>query len=130
MTSNVLVGYGTREFATILVRYWKAIASLCPDAFADPKDFVIQKTAGIHVFHRLLPQVVNLVGHNGRLTQERMAEVLQNLEEGITEEYWSSSGTAGMLGGSKKAVGILVSELSRALENSAVNRAPAQPFAL
>jgi DGQHR domain-containing protein len=130
LTSNILAGYSSREFATILVRYWKAIAALCPEAFESPKDYVIQKTAGLHVFHRLLPRVVNLAGHNGRLTQEGLEKVLSHLEDGITEEYWSSIGTAGVLGGSKKSIDILITELSKALDNAELERPSAKPFAL
>jgi DGQHR domain-containing protein len=130
LTSNVLSGYSTRELATILVRYWKAIVALCPVAFELPKDHVIQKTSGVHVFHRVLPRVVSLAGRNGRLTQESLEAVLKHLDEGITEAYWSSNGTAGVVGSSKKSIAILVSQLTEALEDTDLEIAASKPYEL
>jgi DGQHR domain-containing protein len=128
--SDTLRGYSTRELATILVRYWKAIASLCEGAFVVPREYVIQKTTGIQVFHLLLPQVANMAGKNGKLTQTAFVGVLKNLDEGITDNYWSSNGTAGVVGTSRKSTALLVSQLSQALEGAENEGVTAKPFAL
>lgn len=130
LTSSMLGGYNTHELATILVRYWKAIALLCPLGFQLPRDHVIQKTAGVHVFNRLLSRVVSLAGRTGPLTVESFREVLQNLGEHISETYWSSSGTAGVIGASKKSISLLVNELSEPLNNLDGETASARPYAL
>ncbi len=130
LNSDALRGYSTRELATLLVRYWKAIRSHCEGTFAVPREYVIQKGTGVNVFHSLLPQVANMAGRNSKLSMEALASVLAHLEEGISESYWSSNGTAGVLGTSKKSFAMPISKLSQALDDAETEGTPSKRYAL
>ena len=60
-----------KQVATVLDAYWKGIAQVMPEPFepsADPKKYVIQKGPGAIAFHRVLPQVVEVLrGRSERL---------------------------------------------------------------
>ena len=57
-----------KQVATVLDAYWKGIAQVMPEPFeasADPKKYVIQKGPGAIAFHRVLPQVVEVLRGRG-----------------------------------------------------------------
>jgi DGQHR domain-containing protein len=123
-------GYSEEQVAEMLRRYWGAIYELCPAAVDDPIDYLIQRTIGVGVLHKLFPIVAAFTG--GELTQQRIKEVLLKTDLGMTSEFWDSKqGEAGLVGTGRKAVNILWSRLRDALEegNKAVLK-PAMPFRL
>jgi DGQHR domain-containing protein len=98
-----------KQIATVLDAYWDGIAQVLPEPFeasADPKKYVIQKGPGAIAFHRVLPQVVEVL----RARSERLgdanayARVLTDLptlsgeivtEEGISQivtgsDFWKA----------------------------------------
>jgi DGQHR domain-containing protein len=67
--------------ATVLNAYWQGISQVLPEAFTEPKKFVIQKGPGAIAFHRVLPQVIDVLRARGdRLGDANAyAEVLKEL---------------------------------------------------
>lgn len=117
LNSDSFRAYNTDELALLLVRYWKALNAVCPEAFQTPRDYVTQRTTGVFVLHRVLPRVITLAARNGaRLTTERLREIVQKMGEGATDLFWSTSGPAGQMGSSQKAIGILSTRLIDFLE--------------
>lgn len=67
--------------ATIINAYWQGIATVLPEPFEDPGNYVIQKGPGAVALHRVLPQVIEVIrSRDGRLGDPKMyAEVMEAL---------------------------------------------------
>lgn len=67
--------------AIVLDAYWKGIEQVLPDAFREPKKYVIQKGPGAIAFHRVLPQVIDVLRARGERLGDpnAYAEVLKDL---------------------------------------------------
>lgn len=98
-----------KQIATVLDAYWDGIAQVLPEPFEasiDPKKFVIQKGPGAIAFHRVLPQVIEVLRARGeRLGDaDAYARVLKDLpslsgeivtEDGLSQivtgvDFWKS----------------------------------------
>jgi len=111
-------GRPVQPIAAAVGNYWDAIFELCESAFENPKEYVIQKTTGVFVLHKILPRVSELCHDdkgNRVLTKEKIKSALKGLPF-MDSEYWGSDGVAGMRGTSKKAFASLVMEALEALE--------------
>ncbi len=105
--------------AKALINYWNAIKELCREAFEDPEEYVIQKTTGVFVLHKIFPKVTEYcVNEKGRrvLTKEKFKEVLRRLGDAMRSEYWHRQGEAGLRGTSQKTFNLLAQELKERLE--------------
>lgn len=85
------------KIAVVLDAYWQGIAQVLPEPFApesDPKKYVIQKGPGAIAFHRVLPQVVEILRARGdRLGDANAyAEVLKELPN-LSGEVMHEDGT-------------------------------------
>lgn len=117
LDNPMFTGYGKEEMSVILVRYWSAILDKCPNARIEPTKFVIQKTTGLSVLHRILPRVVSLATTEGKkLTKENIKAILDNMPDGMNEIFWSNDGMAGLVGTNQKAFSILTSKVLDFLE--------------
>lgn len=112
----------------ILNNYWNAIRRLMPDAFENPKDYVVQKTTGAFVFHKLFPTVVKYcTDENGKyiLTEGRLYDTLSKLKDSeyMKSSVWKSSrrgipgGKIALMGTSQKTFTTLSDILARELES-------------
>lgn len=98
-----------KQVATVLDAYWEGIAKVLPEPFegsTDPKKYVIQKGPGAIAFHRVLPQVVEVLrGRGERLGDpDAYARALKDLptlsgeivtEDGVTTnvtgaDFWKA----------------------------------------
>lgn len=74
------------EIAQLLVRYWQAIESVCPEAFEDPDEYVIQKTTGIFPLHSIAPEVFEMVRtKHGKITKDALTEVMSELSRNLAK---------------------------------------------
>lgn len=85
------------DVARILDAYWQGIASIYPEAFgpeANPKGYVLQKGPGVIAFHRVLPQVIEVLRARGeRLADPNAyAEVLKDVPT-LQDEVYEEDGT-------------------------------------
>ena len=125
--------YTPKEQAEMLDRYWSAIADLCQDAFKAPNDYVIQRTTGTFVLHRIFPSVADACSDQfGRLTKDAFREVLKSMRVGMTSDYWSTSGEAGLAGTGSKSFALIASRLHDALErvHAESRKGKGRPFEL
>lgn len=98
------------QVAELLGSYWAALASIWPDAFANPDDFVIQKTSGYFALHQIAPDVLELARQSSGLNEEALKQAVKPLAE-LGSEYWhKTEGTAAQFGG-MKGFAILAAEL-------------------
>lgn len=117
-------GKEPRVIAAALRNYWNAIKDLCEAAFEEPAEYVMQKTSGVGVLHKVLPRVSELSTDergNRVLTTEVIRSVLEGLPQ-MQSGYWDSNGEAGRRGTSKRAVSILAMEFLEELESKAEAR--------
>jgi len=77
------------DVGKILLNYWYAIRELWPTAFLEPRDYKIQKTAGVYALHMTLPDVVQLCRETNNFSSHRIYEILA--ETGIKTEFWHAS---------------------------------------
>ncbi len=109
--------YSAEEIAVILVRYWKAILSICKQAAIQPHNYVLMRTTGVAVLHNILPRVTAITSKgNNKLTIDKFHAVLSKLTDGMNDLFWESNGIAGNIGTSKKAFSLLTSKLIDYLE--------------
>ncbi len=82
-----------------LVDYWNAIAEICPEATGKNfKDYVLMKTTGAYIMHKLFPTIVTKCGPS--LHQRRMKQILAQIEE-LNDEDWKTDGDIGTGAGFK-----------------------------
>lgn len=95
--------------AELLIRYWKAIKELWPDAVAQEsrEEYSLMKSVGVLTMHNIAPTVFEAArAGGGKITQESLIHVLTPVAEKLmTDEFWDSkSGEAGKVGTNNKAV--------------------------
>ena len=116
------------QLAKLLDNYWGAIADLCPGAFRFPKKHQIQRTTGLFVLHRLLPEAFDRVlkgSKDSSVSRKGFRELFKNVIDAsagrgrgvkvFQDEYWSSAGIAGQFGTSQKAFHLLYSRIQEGL---------------
>jgi len=77
------------DVGKILLNYWYAIRELWPTTFLEPRDYKIQKTAGVYALHTTLPDVVQLCRETNNFSSHRIYEILA--ETGVKTEFWHAS---------------------------------------
>ena len=107
------------EFITdILVAYWRAIRNVVPDAFAEPGEYVIQKTPGLFSLHYLLqdPLLSNIWRGRRDWDEATFQEFIEVSPEIADPHFWhKGSGRAsayGSMKGFKELAGLLKDSIS------------------
>lgn len=98
-----------QDMAQILIRYWQALKETYPEAFEEPDEYVIQKTAGIFPMHAIAPELFDMVrSKHGKITKDGLLEVLKELDKNLSHRYQAGSdfwqkedGEAAKYGGQK-----------------------------
>ncbi|MFW6117955.1 MAG: DGQHR domain-containing protein [Chloroflexota bacterium] len=100
------------ELIDALDQYWIAWRNLCPKAFEEPQQHVIQKTTGLSVLHELFIEAAKLLKSRHKdWTQDNFREVLDKMTRGVSDEFWHSRGEAARGGSSKAALRSLSGKL-------------------
>lgn len=86
----LLSGMTEGEVTELLARYWRALAGVWPDAFAEPAKFRVQATVGVYSLHMVFPTVVQFCVGEGGLTEDKMREVWE--ATGIPSDFWHKEG--------------------------------------
>jgi DGQHR domain-containing protein len=104
--------YGTLDsddISQLLIRYWQALETVYPEAFADPDEYVIQKTVGVFPLHAIASDIFERVRNaSGKITKDGILEVLKQMNKNLEGPYGSGSqfwhgkdGEAGKYAGAK-----------------------------
>lgn len=103
----------TESLAKLVIRYWTTIERVIPDAFEEPRQYVLQKTTGVEVMNRLMPAVFERVRvKHGRISEDGLEEVLRPLlsDGGV---FWHGKGDgAAKYGTSNKGINLLADFLT------------------
>jgi DGQHR domain-containing protein len=119
--------YEADELAKMLSNYWVAISELCQKAFATPQEYVIQKTTGVIVLHRLFAAIALRCSQN-LLTPDNFKKVLSQIPS-INDDFWHSKGQAGLVGTGGKSQDILAGKLRDEIEGISPEQ-PKKVFAM
>lgn len=94
--------------AELLIRYWKAMSDLWPDAVhTDSRDeYSLMKSVGVLTMHSIAPTIFEAArADSGRITQDLLRQVLEPVAKKLTIDFWDSkTGEAGKVGTNNKAV--------------------------
>ncbi|HKV08241.1 MAG TPA: DGQHR domain-containing protein [Thermoanaerobaculia bacterium] len=94
--------------AELLIRYWKTIGDLWPDAInrESRDEYSLMKSVGVLTMHNIAPMVFEAARVGGKkVTQEAIREVLEPVAKKYNIDFWDSkSGEAGKVGTNNKAV--------------------------
>ena len=93
------------EAVELLKNFWCAVFSLCPDAKANPTNYVLMKTAGVYSLHIVLPILMARKRNLGNVaSKDQFEQVLRSVGDCFTDNFWdSANGEAASLGTSKKS---------------------------
>ncbi|MCY4009185.1 MAG: DGQHR domain-containing protein [Chloroflexi bacterium] len=61
---TVFTAFNPKQREEIIRAYWEGIRQILPDCFHEPRKYALQKTVGVFVMHRLLPDVLIRVKFN------------------------------------------------------------------
>lgn len=126
LKDTLFQGKPVQGIAAALGNYWAAIYELCEAAFQESREYVIQKTTGVFVLHKIFPRIAEFCRDdkgNMVLTREKIKSVLQGLQF-MEVDYWHNKGIAGMRGTSQKAFSSLVLDAMEELEGSQQVKGP------
>ncbi len=88
-----------KRAASIIANYWNALRDLMPEAFADPRRYLIMRTVGAYTMNIVLPHVFDICLRRDSFSQANFLEVM--LKTGIDSEDWTREAAgsyAGMVG--------------------------------
>jgi len=114
------------DVAELLTDYWNAWRSLCSDAFAEPREYVIQKTPGVFALHMVAPRVFQLCHAENDFSTAQMEKILRRARvEGqpISSEFWASEGGRAAEFGSMKGFRLLADLILEELPGVRIKRA-------
>jgi len=114
LQSSPLSDIPDEQLASVIINLWKAVRELCPEPFEEVEetkratDYVLLKTTGIFVIHKLLPRLLPYCPTENRasvLTLDTFKDLLSRGGDLIQSSFWHSSGegTAGALGTGQKS---------------------------
>lgn len=118
LTDDLTRDLTVERIAEYLESYWDAWHDMIPEAFSEPNDFVIQKTAGVFILHQVAKYVLRLLvsRHTLNPTKEDILLILKDSGEAAEVDYWRVGNTegaalAGSMGGFKMVADIIVETL-------------------
>jgi len=111
--------YSPEKTGQLLIEYWLAWQALIPEAFDEPRDYVLLKTPGVFSLHRVAPYLVQVCQENGLpLEADQFAAILSDLGEYAEARYWATDNIEGASAfGSMKGFGILADLMIGALQD-------------
>lgn len=95
------------ELLQFIMNYWEGITILMPRAFAEPRNYAIQKTPGLFSMHRVAAQKVLLICQSqSDYSPQNVAAILAPATSYMNEQFWATGGliTAYSSAGGHKAL--------------------------
>jgi len=112
LKEKIYADLSNEELCEAIDEYWAAWGKLCPLAFTETENYVIQRTTGAYVLHKLFIEVANLLRVLGKdWKKDEFYEVLNNMSEGVGDEFWHKDGRAGQTGTGIKNMNALAKRL-------------------
>ena len=104
------------DTAKLIVNYWKALEGAAPECFENPREYMVQKTLGVHVLNGLIPAVLSRLSGDGRATVGNLEQIVKSFFNFQAEGsgWWSRHSEAGKYGTNNKSFTLV----SRTLEQT------------
>ena len=106
--------------AELLIRYWKAIGDLWPNAVHSDsrEEYSLMKSVGVLTMHSIAPTIFEAARANsGKITQDLLRQILEPVAKKLTIEFWNSkTGEAGKVGTNNKAVRYLSDQVLKYIQ--------------
>jgi DGQHR domain-containing protein len=112
-------GWAPDRVGLVLSRYWAAWKKMIPDAFENPKDYVLLKTPGAFSLHLLARDALEALRREGiaEPQTEDFLKILEKLEAPATADYWKSDNADGAaMAGSMKGFALLAAMMRDEIE--------------
>jgi DGQHR domain-containing protein len=109
--------------AELLIRYWKAIGELWPDAIKeDTRDeYTFMKSVGILTMHNIATTIFEAARPNGgKITQEGIVKVLKPVTAKLGPDFWATDGESGQVGTNNKAVRYLSDKVLKHIQRGSL----------
>jgi DGQHR domain-containing protein len=118
LSNHFFSSIGRAQRIQILDAYWRGLAKILPDVFEDPTAYVMQKSTGVQVMHRILISVLEFLRSRGKsvIDPNSYASALENPLtnlEGDTREGEFAKGAGFWLTGPEGAAGSFSSNAGR-----------------
>lgn len=79
----------SHDVAGALNSFWTALRNLMPNAFLEPKDYVIQKSVGVFALHRVAAKVFLTCFQEGNdFSVDKMEKILAQAGAYVESDYW------------------------------------------
>ena len=121
LTSDKFSTTPVDKLVAVIDNYWKAIGDSCPNSFSNPEGTVILKTTGVFVLHDVFLTLADYAkDEKGRFifTKERFADIIKRVKSYFEDSFWSSEGTAGVMGTGQKSFRAIAKMIKEGLESS------------
>jgi DGQHR domain-containing protein len=104
------------DLTKLIVNYWKALEAVAPECFENPREYMVQKTLGVHVLNGLIPAVLSRLTGDGRATAKNLQQIVRSFFDFHSEgtKWWSRHSEAGKYGTNNKSFTLV----SRTLEQT------------
>lgn len=115
-TDGQLAGKPAPVIVSILNNFWDAISNVCPKAFAESQNYVIQKTTGVFVLHAILERILRKLGKDEPEKRD-FIKIFEKIPSMKKHENWLKDGEFGKMMGQKgfsMIKAILLEELEKA----------------
>lgn len=97
--------------------FWNALKELMPEAFEDPREFVIQKTPGIYSLHMVLPEIILYCIEHGGVSKDSIKKLLEKDQEHFADpDFWKSGGEGAAMFNSMGAFKMLADDIREGLK--------------
>jgi hypothetical protein len=121
LTSDKFSTIPADKLVAVIDNYWRAVADACPNSFANPEGTVILKTTGVFVLHDVFLTMADYAkDERGRFvfTVERFGGIIKQIKSYFEDSFWSSEGTAGVMGTGQKSFRAIAKMIKEGLESS------------
>lgn len=86
---GVLQGQSSDTVASALNNYWQALRNLMPDAFEEPKNYVLQKSIGVFAWNKVAAHVFVACLRGGNdFSVEKMEKILSQVGDYTESGFW------------------------------------------
>ena len=87
LESDEATGKGYKHLSRFLANYWEGIRGNIPQAFEEPRNYLIQKTPGYIAFHKIAPAAYRRHGVGSPATYKRLFRALASGTK-FGERFW------------------------------------------
>ena len=113
--------FKVENLAKALMNMWDAVKQLCPECFSNPTQYVLLKTTGVFVMHKIFANLAPTMREAKDFTKVAFARVFshENMRRYFTADFWDKDNSEGAarFGTSKKSFKVVTDLIWGEMEN-------------